>query len=153
MSQAISSPFLVAGISVRTSNEAGRAGTDIPNLWNTFINQGIVTQLSNRIADTIYCVYTNYESDYTQPYTALIGCRVSTVEGLPEGFTSVEIPAGTYEEIVVKGNLLEGIVFDAWTKIWNRPLARTYQADFEVYDEKSADSSNAEIKIYIGVQN
>lgn len=34
--------FNVIGISVRTTNENGQAGQDIPALWNKFVTEGIV---------------------------------------------------------------------------------------------------------------
>lgn len=153
MNQISQASMYLIGITVRTSNEAGKSGTDIPELWNRFMSQGLLTQIPNRINDTIYCVYTEYESDFTKPYTTLLGCRVSSLENIPEGMKGIEIPEGIYEQVTVKGNLLEGIVYDAWTEIWDRPLQRTYRADFEVYDEKAADMSNAEVNIFVGVQN
>ncbi|WP_290792814.1 GyrI-like domain-containing protein [Flavihumibacter sp. UBA7668] len=153
MNQVSQASMYLIGITVRTSNEAGKSGTDIPELWNRFISQGLLKQIPGRINDTIYCVYTEYESDFTKPYTTLLGCQVASLENIPEGMKGIEIPEGIYEQVTVKGNLLEGIVYDAWTEIWDRPLQRTYRADFEVYDEKAADMSNAEVNIFVGVQN
>ena len=66
MSQVNLSSMKMIGITVRTSNAAGASGTDIPELWNRFISEGMLTKVTNRINDTIYCVYTEYEGDYTQ---------------------------------------------------------------------------------------
>ncbi|MCF1714627.1 GyrI-like domain-containing protein [Flavihumibacter sp. RY-1] len=143
----------VIGITVRTSNAAGAPGTDIPELWNRFLSEAILLKIPNRINDTIYCVYTNYEGDHTKPYTTLLGCQVTEMDTIPHGTTGIEIPKGIYEQVSVTGNLMNGIVFQAWIDIWQRPLNRTYIADFEVYDEKAADMSNAEVNIFVGVQN
>lgn len=40
----------------------------------------------------------------------------------------------------------------AWQEIWNSDIKRAYQADFEVYDERSADWNDAEVDIYISIQ-
>ncbi|MCU0386960.1 MAG: effector binding domain-containing protein [Flavihumibacter sp.] len=143
----------IIGITVRTSNAAGASGTDIPELWNRFISEGMLTKVTNRINDTIYCVYTEYEGDYTQPYTTLLGCQVTELKDIPSGMTGIVIPSGSYEQVTVTGNLMNGIVFEAWMDIWQRPLNRTYIADFEVYDEKATNVSNAEVTIFVGVQN
>ena len=153
MSQVNLSSRKVIGITVRTSNEAGASGTDIPELWNRFMTEGLITQIPNRISDTIFCVYTDYEGDFTKPYTTLLGCEVADFGQIPEGMKGVELPAGLYEQVAVTGNLLEGIIYNAWTEIWQRDLNRTYQADFEVYDENAADMSNAKVSIYVGVQS
>ncbi|GAB2663177.1 GyrI-like domain-containing protein [Flavihumibacter cheonanensis] len=153
MSQINISSMKVIGITVRTSNAAGASGTDIPELWNRFLSEAILLKIPNRINDTIYCVYTYYEGDHTKPYTTLLGCQVTELDTIPHGMTGIEIPKGIYEQVSVTGNLMNGIVFEAWMDIWQRPLNRTYIADFEVYDEKAADMTNAEVNIFVGVQN
>lgn len=153
MSQVNLSSMKIIGITVRTSNAAGASGTDIPTLWNRFISEGVLSKIPNRINDTIYCVYTDYEGNHTQPYTTLLGCQVTELDIIPEDMTGIEIPMGNYEQVTVTGNLMNGIVFEAWMDIWQRPLNRTYIADFEVYDEKAADMSNAEVTIFVGVQS
>jgi predicted transcriptional regulator YdeE len=153
MSQVNLSSMKIIGITVRTSNAAGASGTDIPTLWNRFMSEGVLSIIPNRINDSIYCVYTDYEGNHTQPYTTLLGCQVTELDNIPEGMTGIEIPKGLYEQVTVTGNLMNGIVFEAWMDIWQRPLNRTYKADFEIYDEKAADLSNAEVKIFVGVQS
>lgn len=153
MSQINLSSMKVIGITVRTSNAAGASGTDIPTLWNRFMSEEVLLKIPNRINDRIYCIYTDYESDHTKPYTTLLGCQVTELDTIPHGMTGIEIPKGIYEQVSVTGNLMNGIVFEAWMDIWQRPLNRTYIADFEVYDEKAADMSNAEVTIFVGVQS
>ena len=58
----------------------------------------------------------------------------------------------TYTRYIVKGNILQGVVFDEWTKIWNSDLERAFTADFEVYGEKSLNPENAEVDIFIAVK-
>ena len=56
-----------------------------------------------------------------------------------------------YRKFVAKGNILQGIVFGEWTKIWNTEIDRKYTADFEVYGEKTQNPENAEIDIYVSI--
>ncbi|MEM1220796.1 MAG: WYL domain-containing protein, partial [Bacteroidota bacterium] len=72
-------PFLFAGIGVRTSNQAGKAAQDIGALWQRFLGEQIATKIPNVIDPTVLTVYTDYDGDHNQPYTALIGCRVSSL--------------------------------------------------------------------------
>lgn len=153
MSQVNLSYMKMIGITVRTSNASGASATDIPTLWNRFMSEEVLLKIPNRINDRIYCIYTDYESDHTKPYTTLLGCQVTELDLIPEGMTGIEIPMGTYEQITVTGNLLEGIVYKAWVDIWQQPLYRTYKADFEVYDGKAADLSAAEVNIFVGIQS
>jgi predicted transcriptional regulator YdeE len=144
-------PFNIIGISVRTTNENGKAGNDIPVLWNKFMSEEILAQIPNKIDDTIYCVYTDYEKDYTRPYTTILGCAVSTLEAIPDGMVGRTIGDGNYMEYTAKGNLQNGIVFDEWTKIWSLSIPRAYTADFEVYGAKAQHPDDAEVAIFIAI--
>ncbi|TDQ27805.1 GyrI-like domain-containing protein [Tenacibaculum caenipelagi] len=144
-------PFYVVGISVRTTNEDQKAMEDIPALWQRFMSENIAKQIPNKSSDEIYAVYTDYESDYTKPYTTIIGCRVDEITNIPEGMISKKIEAPSYEKHVAKGNLTEGVVYNKWIEIWNEDINRAYTSDFEVYGSKAADPTNAEIEIFIGV--
>jgi predicted transcriptional regulator YdeE len=144
--------FAVIGIAVRTTNENGQAGQDISTLWNRFLTEGIAAKIPNKIENAVYCIYTDYEKDHTRPYTTILGCKVSTIEAIPEGMTGKAIETATYTKHIAKGSLLQGMVFDAWTEIWNADLPRTFTADFEVYGEKAQNPENAEVDIFVAVQ-
>lgn len=144
--------FPVIGITVRTSNAAGHAEKDIPELWNKFHSSDIAAQLTGRlISHDVYSIYTAYDGDHTQPYTTLIGYRVDNLDAIPEGLSGLHIGGGTYQKRAIKGNLLKGVVFDAWLDIWNADIPRAYAADFEVYGEKALDPENAEVEIYLSL--
>ena len=144
--------FSVIGLSVRTTNENGQAGQDIPALWNKFMTEGIIEQIPNKIDNSIYCIYTEYEKDHTKPYTTILGCKVESLDTIPNGMTGKTIEEATYTKYIAKGNILQGMVFNEWTKIWNSDLDRTFTADFEVYDEKAQNPENAEVDIFIAVK-
>jgi predicted transcriptional regulator YdeE len=145
------SEFSIIGISVRTTNENGQAMQDIPALWNRFMADGILEKIPNKIANEVYSMYTDYEKDHTKPYTTIIGCKVENLNSLPEGMVGKKIPAANYYLQTAKGNVMDGIVYKEWVKIWNSDLPRVFTADFEIYGEKAQDMQNAEIDIFIAI--
>ncbi|MEO1715356.1 MAG: effector binding domain-containing protein, partial [Bacteroidota bacterium] len=145
-------PFLFAGIGVRTSNQNAQAAQDIGALWQRFLGEQIATKIPNVIDPTVLAVYTDYEGDHNQPYTALIGCRVSSLEGLPEGLQGYEFPGGEYAKWTATGNINQGMVAQTWGQIWSMDLDRKYVADFEVYDERARNPEAAEVDIFVGIQ-
>jgi len=143
--------FEVIGISVRTTNENGQSGMDIQKLWNKFMSEGIIEKITNKADKSIYSIYADYEKDYTKPYTAIVGCRVADLENIPVGMTGISIPTGSYVKFTAKGNIMQGIVFNEWIKIWNSELPRKYTADFEIYGERAQNPENAEVDIFVAV--
>lgn len=143
--------FYVIGIAVRTTNENGKAGIDIPELWNKFMSENLIEKIPNKIDNTIYCIYTEYEKDYTKPYTTILGCKVSSIENIPNEMVAKTFENENYRKFIAKGNILQGMVFAEWTKIWNTEIDRKYSADFEVYGEKAQNPENAEVPIYISL--
>jgi predicted transcriptional regulator YdeE len=144
--------FSVIGISVRTTNENGQSSQDIPALWNKFMTEGIAEQIPNKIDPSIYCIYTDYEKDHTKPYITILGCKVSTLDNIPNGMVGKTFETATYAKHIAKGNILQGMVFNEWAKIWNSDLDRTFTADFEVYGEKAQNPENAEVDIFVAVK-
>lgn len=144
--------FYVIGISTRTTNEGGQATMDIPALWNRFMNEGIAGQIPNKLDNSIYCIYTNYEKDYTKPYTTILGCKVENLNMIPQGMIGKTIEGTNYIKYTVQGNISEGLVFQEWKKIWNSDLTRAYTADFEVYDERAQNPENAIVDIFVAVK-
>ncbi|MCF8325268.1 MAG: GyrI-like domain-containing protein [Leadbetterella sp.] len=142
----------ILGVSVRTSNNNGEAARDIPALWNKFMVEGIAEKIPNKVDETIYCLYTDYEKDHTTPYTTILGCAVNTLSTIPDGMVSKTIEVANYQKYTAKGNLNEGIVFNEWVKIWNSDLNRAYSTDFEVYGGKASNMENAEVDIFIALK-
>ena len=144
--------FSVIGISVRTTNENGQAGQDIPALWDKFMTEGIAEKIPNKTDSSIYCIYTEYEKDHTKPYTTILGCKVENLDIIPNGMVGKTFDEATYTKHIAKGNILQGMVFGEWTKIWNSDLDRTFTADFEVYGEKAQNPEKAEVDIFVAVK-
>ena len=144
--------FDIIGISVRTTNENGQSAQDIPALWNKFMTEGIQQKIPGKISKEIFCIYTDYEKDHTKPYTTILGCKVESLDFVPENMVGKTVEAADYEKIIAEGNLTEGIVYNKWLEIWNSDLDRIFTADFEVYGEKVQDPKNAEVDIYIAIR-
>ena len=52
--------FNVIGISVRTTNENGQSGKDIPALWSQFMSEEIQSKIPNKVSEDLFCIYTDY---------------------------------------------------------------------------------------------
>lgn len=141
--------FNIIGIEIRTTNENGQSGQDIPALWQRFMAEGVLQKIPNKVDDTLYCMYTNYEKDHTKPYSTILGCKVSSLDFIPEGMSGKRVEEAHYSIVTAKGNIMEGMVFAEWVKIWNSTLSRTFTADYEVYGEKAQNLENAEVDIYL----
>jgi len=116
------------------------------------MSENMLQQIPNKVDNTIYCMYTEYEKDHTKPYTTLLGCKVENLENIPAGMIGKTVEGGNYIKQTVKGNLMQGVIATAWIKIWNANFSRLYTADFEVYGEKAQNPENAEVDIFIAVK-
>jgi predicted transcriptional regulator YdeE len=142
----------VIGISVRTTNENGQSSQDIPALWNRFMAEGIANKILDKTDNSVYCIYTDYELDHTKPYTTILGCAVENLDAIPDGMVGLIINSGDFSKHTAKGNLMEGLVFNEWVKIWNLDIPRAFVTDFEIYGEKAQNPENAEVDIFIGIE-
>lgn len=145
-------PFKVIGISVRTTNEKNQAAKDIANLWGKFMNENILDAIPNKIDNTVYSIYTDYESDHSKPYTAILGCKVADLNSIPEGMTGKSFDGGDYVKLSAKGDLMKGLIVNKWTEIWDMNLDRAFTTDFEVFGEKAQNPADAEIDFYIALR-
>ncbi|AUC76294.1 GyrI-like domain-containing protein [Olleya sp. Bg11-27] len=145
--------FKVIGISVRTTNQNELAAQDIGALWHKFMSEKIIDKIPNKIDTTVYSIYTDYESDYTQPYTTILGCKVEHLNEIPNGMVGKSIKGGPYEKFTTKGDLTKGLIINQWKAIWTMDLDREYSADFEVFGEKAQNPQDAEIDILIAVKS
>jgi len=146
-------PFKIIGISVKTTNENGQSMTDMGQLWDRFYSKDILSTIPNKTSGEIYSIYTDYQTDYKGAYTAIIGCKVNSLDSIPEGLIGREFSGGQYMQYIAKGKIPDTVV-NKWKEIWNKDneLNRKYTADFEVYGQKSQDQENAEVDIYIATE-
>lgn len=153
MQTVIIEPFNVIGIAVKTTNEGGQASIDIAELWQKFLSENLVAKIPNKVDQEIYSLYTDYLGDHTQPYTAILGCKVSTLKDIPEELVGRSLKGGEYVKTTAKGNLMQGLIVNHWSEIFEMELNRAFIADFEIFGEKAQDPSNAEVSFFVGVKN
>ncbi len=70
---------------------------------------------------------------------------------VPPGLGSITIPQGIYYKIIAKGKMPDCVI-KAWKEVWASDIPRTYNIDFEVYDERSKDWNKAEVDVYLSVK-
>jgi predicted transcriptional regulator YdeE len=125
-----------------------------------YFHGGLAEQIPNRKKQGItFCVYTDYETDYTGAYTYFIGEEVSSFNTsfLPEGFQTLVIPKQQYVKFTTNPAPMPDVIVNAWKEIWKMPARqlggqRSYKTDFEIYDERAADHQNIVLDICIGIQ-
>ena len=144
------SGFNIIGISVRTTNENGKSLKDIGELFGQFLEQNIIQKIPGKVNNDVYCVYTEYESDYNASYTTFIGCKVTALEKIPPGLVGKVIHASKYQVYKSTGKLSESLR-KTWEAIWASEINRKYEADFDIYGVKAADFNNAEVETYVSV--
>ncbi|MBP3799187.1 MAG: effector binding domain-containing protein [Ruminococcus sp.] len=137
----------VAGFTVRTNNSSPDMGTSIGALWQRFFTAEGYAALPDKTTGKTMGIYTDYENDEHGDYTFMTACAVNG--DVPDGYEVRTLPAGKYAKFIVKGNMMTAVA-DFWQKLWQMDLARTYEFDFEEY--QNADMENCEIHIYIGIK-
>ncbi len=131
-----------------TTNEGGQSSKDCGKLWQQFEQEQLIARITGKLGTDIYAVYYNYEGDHTQTFSYFIGCKVSNDAVLPEGMDSLDIPSAHYIKVMAAGKMPD-CVHNTWKIIWEANIDRSYQYDFEVYDERSKDWSYAAVDIYV----
>lgn len=144
--------IIIAGLSVRTTNENNQAAIDIPALWQQFMSGNYLDIIPHKTDNSIYCLYTDYEKDHTRPYTTILGCRVTSAQDLPHGLTAKRFTADKYKVFTAKGRIADGIVFNEWLNIWKADIKRKFTTDIEVYGAAAQNINNAEIPILVAIE-
>ncbi|MGL5675201.1 MAG: GyrI-like domain-containing protein [Cellulosilyticaceae bacterium] len=134
----------VVGVSATTCNTDPNMGQIIGGLWEKLYQGGINAQINNKINDYAIGLYSDYTAD---GYCVTAGNEVSEVAN--EGLTVKIIPAGRYAKFSVHGHM-EKAVAEAWQKIWQMDLDRSFTGDFEEY--LNSDWEAADIDIYIALK-
>lgn len=148
------------GILCRTNNtaEINISSAKIAPTIQKYFRQAVGEEIPNRKnPGTTYCVYTDYESDFTGDYTYFIGEEVKVGGDSMEGFSSIIIPAQNYAKFTSKPGIMPEVCIDMWQNIWKMKSGelggkRAYLADFEVYDKRALDPSKTVLDIYVGVK-
>lgn len=148
------------GISTRTNNEdemnieTAKITSTIQQYYQAATSAEI---LHRKKPGTLYCVYTDYESDFTGDYTYFVGEEVTSFDGQPETFKQLTIEAQLYTIFTPQPGSMPKVVIDAWQSIWKMTPEdfggkRAYVADFEVYDMLASTPDNMTVNIHIGLE-
>jgi predicted transcriptional regulator YdeE len=150
--------FSVVGVKVRTNNSREMTGQgEIPKQWEEFFKEDILGKISGRADSNIVVVYSSYQSDKNGDYDYLIGARVKDASTVPPGMEVKIVPAGKYMVFTTAVGPVSKIVAETWRKIWDLEDksqlggTRAYEADFEIYDQRSWDPKNWQVEIYVGM--
>jgi len=158
---AVLDELMLVGITARTNNanEMDSGLCKIPGVVSSYWEHNMADQIHHAIRSGItYAVYTEFDGDENGDYTFFYGEEVASFEGQNESaFRTLSMASGRYQKFTSDRGPLPDIVISSWQKIWKMKAGdfagdRTYLADFEVYDKRAADPSNAIIDIYIGIR-
>ena len=87
----------------------------------------------------------------------MLGARVTKAENLPTGMVAKKVPAGRYAVFTSERGPVQKVIVDLWRRVWATPKNelggdRTYKADFEVYDERARNPTDAVVDLFIGIR-
>lgn len=130
----------LVGIKCRTNNAAEMVSSTakIASIIAKYFQQSLSEKIVHRKKSGItYCVYTDYESDFTGDYTYFIGEEVRSFDNVSEVFSTIAIPAQHYSKFTNEPGVMPDVCISMWKKIWQmKPEElggeRKYLADFEI---------------------
>ena len=151
--------FSLIGIAARTNNAKEMTdGGVIPAQWNRFFAEGILAKIPNKVDTNIYAVYTDYASDRNGDYTYFIGAKVSDAIDRSTRHGDEDGAGGKVSVVTSAKGPVQKVVPLAWRQVWTLEDhsqlggARSYKADFEVYDQRSRDPRDSQVDLYIGIK-
>jgi len=136
------------GLALRTNNE--ECSVAMPAHKDKFFRENIPAKIPNKVNGNILALYTDYEGDYTKPYSWILGCEVSSLDNIPDGLVGKTIPESNYAVFTTQGEFPQGLIA-AWQAIWKANLHRSYTSDFEVYRSDFDPHKSPQVKVYIAV--
>ncbi|GIP34515.1 GyrI-like domain-containing protein [Paenibacillus sp. J2TS4] len=144
------------GISARTSNPREASGEAlIPGLWRRFYEERVADRIPHSLNPGVtYGIYTDYENGASGMYTLMIGCEAGSNEPVPEGMAACTVPASKYAVFTTERGEISKIVPRLWQEIWEWDRShsrRSFTGDFEYYDARCQDPANAQVEIYIAL--
>jgi len=136
------------GLELRTNNQ--ECSSTMPAHKERFFNEDILAKIPNKVGNALIALYTDYEGDYTKPYSWILGCEVSSLDDVPAGLVAKVIPESKYAVFTTHGEFPKGLI-ETWQHIWNSGLCRSYTSDFEMYSADFNPKTNPEVKVYIAI--
>lgn len=151
----------LVGIKIRTNNanEFTQDKAKIGACVLKFFSEKLFEKIPHRQSPgKTFCVYTEYESDFTGDYTFFIGEEVSSFDDFPDSLSTHIIPAQTYIKHTTDAGPMPIVVQNAWKEIWEKDEdtlggERAYHSDFEVYDQRAINPLSTIVDIYVGLKS
>ena len=158
--QVSKSEIKLVGLKARTNNqnEMNPETAKIGALFGKYLSQNMSGKIPNRTNPGVtLCAYTEYDTDEHGDYTYFIGEEVSTFDNIPEELQTIILPASNYQRFTTEEGKMPEIVIHSWQKIWKMTEKdfggkRSYQGDFELYDQRAMDPANTSLDIYIAIK-
>ena len=150
--------FTVVGVTGRTNNaEEMTSDGIIGKLWGRMMQENLLAKIPNRVDENIIAVYSDYASDHTGDYTYTLGAKVSRDSEIPAGMLAVKATSGKYADFTSERGPASRVVPQLWQKINSLPKGvpggdRTYQTDFEVYDQRARNPQDSIVDVYVGIR-
>ncbi len=141
---------LFIGLELRTNNE--ECSSAMPVHKDKFFSENIPAQIPNRTDNNILAIYTDYEGDFTKPYSWILGCEVSSLDEIPSGLVGKVIPESKFAVFTTKGEFPQGLI-DVWHAVWQSNIHRSYTTDFELYKSDFHPQNNPKVKVYIAIED
>jgi len=146
--------FPVIGIELKTTTREGKNFTEIPQFWQQVIEKQHIKNIPNKKQlDTVLGICMDFKADGTFSY--IIGSEVTSTDNVPDDMVSKKIPDAEYAVFTARGKMPDSIqnttkyIYQEWL-----PKSKYQHAnspEFELYDERSDFSENAEVDIYIPI--
>lgn len=136
------------GLGIRTHN--GECSSTMPAHTNRFFAEDVPSKIPNKVNGNLLALYTDYEGDYTKPYSWILGYEVYSLKEIPEGLVGKVIPASNYAVFTTQGGFPQGLIA-VWEKIWRSNLHRSYTSDLELYPFDFDPQINPQVKVYIAI--
>ncbi len=137
------------GLALRTNNE--ECSVAMPAHMDRFFQESVPAKIPSKINGNILALYTDYEGDFTKPYSWIVGYEVANLDEVPEGLAGKVIPESKYAVFTTEGEFPQGLIA-VWQEIWQAGLPRAYTSDFEVYPSDFDPVQRPEVKVYIAIE-
>ncbi len=141
--------FSVVGISTIIAG-SDTASEDINALWEDFFKRSIGQDVTERVDDVIYAVYSDYEGDHTKPYRLTLGYKVKEAVALKDHLYQVDVQTADYAMMGAAGEQPKALI-ETWTAVWQSDLDRRFETDFEVYGQRFFEEGVHEVLVCVGV--
>lgn len=139
----------IIGLELRTNNE--ECLFTMPAHKDKFFRENVPLKVSNKVTGDILAVYTDYEGDFSKPYSWILGYEVTNLDEVPEGLVGKVVPESNYAVFTTQGPFPQSLIA-VWQDIWGADLQRLYTSDFEVYRKGFDSIRNPEVKVYIAIE-